>query len=74
VNLAIFTLALPFGLGVEAFYAVVGLQLATVVYHLVRVVQFWDGVPTNPRKDGCNTEPVPMSVPVSSGAAGALES
>ena len=42
VNLAIFTVALPFGLGVEAFYAVVGLQLATVVYHLVRVIQFWD--------------------------------
>ena len=42
VNLALFTVALPFGLGVEAFFAVVGLQLATVVYHLVRVIQFWD--------------------------------
>ena len=42
VNLAIFSLALPFGLGIEAFFAVVGLQLATVVYHLVRVIQFWD--------------------------------
>ena len=43
VNLALFTVALPFGLGIEAFYAVVGLQLATVVYHLIRVVQCWNG-------------------------------
>jgi len=43
VNLVLFAVALPFGLGVPAFYAVVGLQLATLVYHLVRVIQFWDG-------------------------------
>ncbi len=42
VNLALFTVALPFGLGLEAFYTVVGLQLATAAYHLARVVQFWD--------------------------------
>lgn len=42
VNLAILTVALPLGLGVAGFYAVVGLQLATVAYHLVRVVQCWD--------------------------------
>jgi hypothetical protein len=42
VNLALFTVALPLGLGVDAFYAIVGLQLATVFYHFVRVVQFWD--------------------------------
>ena len=41
VNLALFTVALPFGLGIEAFYGVVVLQLATVAYHLVRVVQVW---------------------------------
>jgi phosphatidylglycerophosphate synthase len=47
VNLALFAVALPFGLGVPAFYAVVALQLATVVYHLVRVIQFW----------GCSCKP-----------------
>jgi phosphatidylglycerophosphate synthase len=42
VNLALFTIALPFGLGVPAFYAVLGLQAATVAYHLARLVQFWN--------------------------------
>jgi len=42
VNLALFTVALPFGLGTEAFFAIVGLQLATAAYHLVRVIQFWN--------------------------------
>lgn len=70
VNLALFTLALPFGLGFEAFYTVVGLQLATVAYHLVRVVQFWDGVPESPRPDARALEPASVSI----GAAGALES
>lgn len=42
VNLAVFSLALPFGLGVEAFFAIVGLQVATAAYHLVRVIQFWN--------------------------------
>lgn len=42
VNLAIFTIALPLGLGLEGFAVVVGLQAATVVYHLIRVIQFWD--------------------------------
>ena len=65
VNLAVFTVALPFGLGVEAFYAVVGLQLATVLYHLVRVVQFWDGESESPH---------PESALVAVGAGEALES
>lgn len=52
VNLALFTVALPFGLGVEAFLAVVGLQLATALYHLVRVIQFWDANESHP-------EPIP---------------
>jgi phosphatidylglycerophosphate synthase len=42
VNLAIFTVALPLGLGAEGFFAIVGLQLATVVYHAVRVAQCWN--------------------------------
>ena len=42
VNLAVFTLALPFGLGVEAVFAIVGLQVATAAYHLVRVIEFWN--------------------------------
>ena len=65
VNLAIFTAALPFGLGVEAVYAVVGLQLLTVIYHFIRVVQFWDGEPTNSRPD---------AVPVAIGAGGPMAS
>jgi hypothetical protein len=65
VNLAVFTVALPFGLGVEAFYAVVGLQLATVLYHLVRVVQFWDGESESPH---------PERALVAVGAGEALES
>lgn len=42
LNLAIFTIALPLGLGVEGFYTVLGLQLATAIHHLVRVVQCWE--------------------------------
>ena len=49
VNLAVFSLALPFGLGVEAFFAIVGLQIATAAYHLVRVIQFWNVAPQQAR-------------------------
>ena len=42
VNLALFSLSLPLGLGVEAFYAILVLQAATVAYHLARVVQCWN--------------------------------
>jgi hypothetical protein len=42
VNLAIFTVALFLGLGVPAFFAIAALQLATAVYHALRVVQYWD--------------------------------
>jgi len=43
VNLAVFTVALPLGLGVAAFYLIVAWQLFTLVYHAVRVVQAWGG-------------------------------
>jgi hypothetical protein len=42
VNLALFTVALPLGLALEAFYTVLWLQAATAVYHLVRVIQVWN--------------------------------
>jgi phosphatidylglycerophosphate synthase len=45
VNLAIFVVALPLGVGIEAFYAIVGWQALTAIYHFVRVLQFWDGNP-----------------------------
>jgi hypothetical protein len=45
VNLAVFVVALPIGLGIEAFYAIVGWQALTAAYHFVRVIQFWDGDP-----------------------------
>ncbi len=41
VNLALFAVALPFGLGVPAFWAIVALQVATAGYHLCRLIQFW---------------------------------
>jgi len=41
-NLALFTLALPLGYAVEAFYFIVAWQLATLLYHGVRVAQVWD--------------------------------
>ncbi|MCP5042272.1 MAG: hypothetical protein GY944_14695 [bacterium] len=45
VNLAIFVVALPFGLGIPAFYLIVAWQALTAAYHFVRVIQFWDGNP-----------------------------
>jgi len=45
VNLVIFVVALPLGLAVPAFYLIVAWQGLTAAYHLVRVVQFWDGDP-----------------------------
>lgn len=42
VNLAIFTVALPLGLGVEAFYLMVAWQGACLLFHLWRVVKFWN--------------------------------
>jgi len=42
VNLVLFTVALPFGLGVEAFYLIVAWQGISAVYHFARVVQFWN--------------------------------
>jgi phosphatidylglycerophosphate synthase len=42
VNLAVFTVALFFGLGVPGFFAIAALQLATAAYHAVRVVQYWN--------------------------------
>jgi len=71
VNLALFTIALPFGLGLQAFYAIVALQAATVVYHLIRVVQFWDAgdapPPTTAGRAAAPTEaPAPRQVAWSS--------
>jgi phosphatidylglycerophosphate synthase len=42
VNLALFTVALPLGFGIEAFYLIVGWQGLSAVYHFSRVIQFWD--------------------------------
>jgi phosphatidylglycerophosphate synthase len=42
VNLALFTVALPLGLGLEAFYLIVVWQVVTAAYHLSRVIQFWN--------------------------------
>jgi phosphatidylglycerophosphate synthase len=42
VNLALFTLALPLGLGVPAFYAIVAWQAASAAFHLSRVIKFWN--------------------------------
>ncbi len=41
VNLALFALALPLGLGEAAFYAIVAWQAVTAAWHLVRLIQFW---------------------------------
>jgi hypothetical protein len=43
VNLALFTVALPLGLAVEAFYPIVAWQAASALFHLSRVVVFWNG-------------------------------
>jgi phosphatidylglycerophosphate synthase len=50
VNLAVFTVALPLGLGVEAFYLIVGWQAFTVLFHLSRVVAVWNENPTGTSK------------------------
>jgi len=42
VNLALFTIALPLGLAVPAFYVIVGWQAASALFHLSRVVRFWN--------------------------------
>jgi phosphatidylglycerophosphate synthase len=42
INLAILTVALPFGRGVEAFYAIVAWQAFSAAFHLWRVVKFWN--------------------------------
>jgi len=41
VNLAVLTVALPFGLGVEAFYFMTAWQVASAAFHLWRVIKFW---------------------------------
>ena len=42
VNLALFAVALPIGLGEAAMYAIVAWQAATAGWHLVRLIQFWE--------------------------------
>jgi phosphatidylglycerophosphate synthase len=50
VNLAVFTVALPLGLGVEAFYLIVAWQAFTVLFHLSRVMAVWQENPTSASK------------------------
>ena len=42
VNLAVFTVALPLGLAIPAFYLIVGWQAASALFHLSRVIRFWN--------------------------------
>jgi len=42
VNLAIFTLALPFGFGEPAFFFMAGWQGVCFLFHLTRVVTVWN--------------------------------
>jgi len=42
VNLALFTIALPLGFAIPAFYMIVGWQAASALFHLSRVVRFWN--------------------------------
>jgi len=42
VNLAIFTVALAAGFAVPAFYAIVAWQAASALFHLSRVIKFWN--------------------------------
>jgi len=41
VNLLIFTIALPFGLGVEAIWLVAAWQTACLAFHVTRLAQVW---------------------------------
>ena len=51
VNMALFTVALPFGLGVESVFAILALQAATCLYHLVRVIQCWNEGDTSSQRE-----------------------
>jgi phosphatidylglycerophosphate synthase len=42
VNLAVFTIALPLGLAVPAFYGIVAWQAGSALFHLSRVIRFWN--------------------------------
>jgi phosphatidylglycerophosphate synthase len=42
VNLAFFTVALPLGYGLEVFYLIVAWQALSALYHLARVIRFWN--------------------------------
>lgn len=42
VNLAVFTVALPLGMAVPAFYGIVAWQAASALFHLSRVIKFWN--------------------------------
>jgi len=42
VNLAVFTVALALGMGVPAFYGIVAWQAASALFHLSRVIKFWN--------------------------------
>jgi hypothetical protein len=52
VNLAVFVVALPLGLGVHAFYAIFAWQTLTAAYHFARVIQFWNGDPDEEEEAG----------------------
>jgi hypothetical protein len=42
VNVALFTAALPLGLGLEAFCVIVAWQAVSAAFHMLRVIQFWN--------------------------------
>jgi phosphatidylglycerophosphate synthase len=42
VNLVLFTIALALGRGVEAFYLIVAWQALSALFHLSRVIRFWN--------------------------------
>jgi len=42
VNLAICTVAVAAGFAVPAFYAIVAWQAASALFHLSRVIKFWN--------------------------------
>ncbi|MCZ6784512.1 MAG: CDP-alcohol phosphatidyltransferase family protein [Proteobacteria bacterium] len=42
VNLPLFTVALPLGLGIPAFYLMAAWQVVSALFHLQRLVKFWN--------------------------------
>ncbi|MGI9590021.1 MAG: CDP-alcohol phosphatidyltransferase family protein, partial [Myxococcota bacterium] len=55
VNLALFVLALPLGLGEAALYTIVAWQAASAGWHLLRLIQFW-----SPERESAGPRPTLM--------------